>query len=181
MTPARFAAWKEPDITGELCREMRAWMATDDAPRWITNYTVLDDPNVDIEEKYGASRPRIDIEIERVQRGPRPCFRFEAKRLGPQHPVSGYLGKDGLLALLDGHYPLTHPEAAMLGYVQQENSEHWFSQIATKISKKSTEHFFNTESGFEEDRTMRPLKSRLSRHSVEGRGIAVWHTLLEFI
>ena len=66
---------------------------------------------------------RIDIEVIEQRRGPRPRFRFEAKRLRDSDSRREYLGYDGLGCFLDGRYAASDPDAGMIGYVQEGNAE----------------------------------------------------------
>jgi len=179
MTPAKYSNWKEPDITGDLCKAMTEFMASDTAPRWVVQYALRDDPKLNVDGKQGESRPRIDIEFERVQRGERPLFRFEAKRLGRNHSVSRYLGSEGLGAFLDGHYPLTHPEAGMLGYVQEKDSRHWHDKLAKQFQQ--TKPLERSKTGLEVDRLAVGLDTWRSIHETSKHPIlTIWHTLLQF-
>ena len=179
MTPAKYFDWKEPDITGELCKAMAEFMASDAAPHWVVQYALRDDPKLNVDGKQGESRPRIDIEFERVQRGERPLFRFEAKRLGPNHPVSKYIGSEGLGAFLSGYYPLTHPEAAMLGYVQERDVRHWHDKLITEF--RQTKPLELNKPGLEADRLVAGLNTWRSVHKTsEHPTLTIWHTLLQF-
>src|SRR5436305_12617663 len=71
---------EETAITGELVRAMEALLEEPSAPRWIHQFDVLDDPPQNAHGRRGRRRRRVDIEIRRIQAGPRPRFRFEAKR-----------------------------------------------------------------------------------------------------
>ncbi len=137
MDSAAFAQAQEPAITGELVREMRAFLELDSAPAWVVYYAIHDDPPLDVDGKRGRSRPRVDIEFERVVAGSRPRLRFEAKRLcsATGHTVAGYLGPEGLGCFLSGKYPSTHGEAGMLGYVQSEDETTWAQLIASRLSR----------------------------------------------
>jgi len=138
MDNAAFASEEEPAITGELVREMRAYLeAGDGAPAWVCYYSIHDDPPLSVSGKLGKTRPRVDIEFERAARGPRPRLRFEAKRLDSTtgHTVSGYLGRDGLGCFLSGRYPMTHGEAGMLGYVQSEDETTWVERMVSALSR----------------------------------------------
>ena len=142
MDNTAFANKEEPVITGELVREMRAYLESEgDAPAWASYYSVHDDPPLSVNGKLGKARPRVDIEFERVARGPRPRLRFEAKRLDSAtgHTVSGYLGRDGLGCFLSGRYPMTHGEAGMLGYVQSEDETFWAERIGAALSRNRAE------------------------------------------
>lgn len=179
MTPTRYSQWKEPDITGELCKAMSDFMASTEAPKWIVHYSLRDDPKLNVLGKQGESRPRIDIEFERVQRGKRPLFRFEAKRLGPSHPVSKYIGSEGLGAFLSGYYPLTHPEAAMLGYVQADDIPSWHEKLATEFRRSATRRPHTSE--LQPVSLAKGLSSWRSDHRTDlGNDLTIWHSLLQF-
>ncbi len=179
MTPAKYFNCKEPDITGDLCKAMTEFMASDAAPSWQALYSVRDDPKLNIAGKQGESRPRIDIEVERAQGGKRPLFRFEAKRLGPNHPVSKYIGSEGLGAFLSGYYPLTHPEAAMLGYVQVKDVRHWHGKLLAEF--RQTKPLELSKTGLEADRLAAGLDTWRSVHkTTEHPTLTIWHTLLQF-
>jgi hypothetical protein len=135
LNPTDHANSEEPDITGELVRVMREILERDSSPDWVEYYSIHDDPPLNVPDRQGRRRPRVDIEIERVNRGPRPRLRFEAKRLGTQHLVGPYLGDDGLGCFTSGMYPLTHPEAGMLGYVQSDDEASWAAKIETALRR----------------------------------------------
>jgi hypothetical protein len=65
----------------------------------------------------------------------RPRLRFEAKRLRRNRDVVQYLGEDGLGCFTSGKYPLTLPEAGMLGYVQNSNETTWAAKIAMALTR----------------------------------------------
>lgn len=181
LKPADYAQTKEPEITGRLCKAMSEFMAEDDAPRWIVHYAIRDDPKLSIHGLEGECRPRIDIEVERVQRGHRPLFRFEAKRLGSGHPLSSYLGNEGMGAFLSGYYPVSHPDAGMLGYLQRSEVHQWYEKLAEELNASPTNYRYVAAEGI----ILQPLATGLSTwrstHSTEtGSPIAVWHTLLRF-
>ena len=181
LIPADYTQTKEPEITGRLCKAMSEFMAEDDAPRWIVHYAIRDDPKLNVHGLDGEHRPRIDIEVERVQRGPRPLFRFEAKRLGSGHPLSSYLGSEGMGAFLSGYYPICHPDAGMLGYLQKNEAHDWCEDLAEELNANPLNYRYIIAEGF----ILHPLATGLSTwrsaHSTEaGSPLAVWHTLLRF-
>lgn len=146
LTPSHFAVSDETEITGELVRTMREAMQENDAPEWVDRYALpKDDPPLNVPHRRGPSRPRVDIEFERVKRGPRPTLRFEAKRLGPNHPVSGYLGKDGLGCFLTGKYPSPHHEAGMLGYIQNDDEDAWAKKIASSLDNTPKKYLLSAK------------------------------------
>ncbi len=181
LTPAELTDSEEPEITGELCKAIEAFMASPEAPAWVDHYALRDDPKLNVPGRLGDARPRIDIEVERVQRGERPKFRFEAKRLGRKHTVGTYLGSAGLGAFLDGYYPLTLPEAGMLGYCQEQDSVHWADLLAAQLALKKKAH-----RQVPADRlTAQPLALGLdtwrSMHfSSRQEALTIWHTFLRF-
>ena len=56
-------------ITGKLVHAMRDAMADPQAPDWTTRYSIREDPPLNVPGRHGKSRPRVDIEFERVQHG----------------------------------------------------------------------------------------------------------------
>lgn len=181
MKPSEFEKWKEPDITGELCRHIQDFLESFAAPPWMTRYAVRDDPKLNVPGKYGESRPRIDIEFEMISRGLRPKFRFEAKRLGPQHPVGKYLGSEGMGAFLDGYYPLTHPEAGMLAYVQSHDYPYWSNKVGIALSKDVPVFKLEaTQPYFPEQKIVQSLATHRTKHLVANGELLIWHTFLLF-
>jgi hypothetical protein len=179
LTPPAYATWKEPDITGELCQAMDEFRESDSAPSWCSRYEVHDDPKVNVPGRYGDARPRIDIEIRRRGSGTWPRFRFEAKRLGPDHPIGKYVGSEGLGAFLSGYYPLTHPEAGMLGYIQEKDIPHWSAALQKALA--STTDLKLAPEGMVRARLAPGLATWRTVHSIEGVGtISIWHSLLVF-
>lgn len=108
----------EEEITGELTRSMQEALQDRRAPRWAKNFWAVEETRVHEETRLGKNRLRIDIEIIRSQAGPRPRFRFEAKRLHDVTSRREYLGDDGMGCFLDGRYAGEDSIAGMLGYVQ---------------------------------------------------------------
>jgi len=121
---------QEPDITGELVKQIREVVQERSAPTWAWKFDVRDDPPVNLPGRLGKRRPRLDIEFVLTKRGRHPCYPFEAKRLsgktfGPQK----YIGQGGLQDFLCGKYASKQPEAGMLGYVQSDTEEEWAIRI----------------------------------------------------
>lgn len=129
-----FTTAEEDDITGELVRSIRLLAADPTSPEWVDRYEIREQVPQNVAGVLGKRRPRMDIEVERHNRGPRPCFGFEAKRLGRGKGLSNYLSSEGLGAFLSGHYPTTHGEAGMLGYVQEKDIQHWSDGLAKKLA-----------------------------------------------
>ena len=178
-----FANSQEPEITGELVRAMREIQEQASAPDWVVYYTIHDDPPLNGPGKRGNKRPRVDIEFERVKRGIRPRLRFEAKRLGRNYGVRQYLGKEGLGCFISGRYPLTHPEAGMLGYVQSHSEAAWAARIEATLSQAPAMYSVADNELWEQHHiTLRLLYTYRSKHHCPalGEDIHVFHTLLCF-
>lgn len=134
----RFKESEEPDITGELAREIRRVIEDRSAPRWAWSFCVHDDPPVNIPGRLGKRRPRLDIELELTCRGSHPCYPFEAKRLsGTAFGPGKYVGKGGLQDFLCGKYASEQSEAGMLGYVQSHTQEEWAKRIKKIFSRSA--------------------------------------------
>ena len=179
-----FSASEETDITGELVRAIHGAMQDRRAPEWMVRYALpKDDPPLNTAERLGKHRFRIDIEFERVQRGQRPLFRFEAKRLHGSHDVGKYLGEDGLGCFLSGKYPLTHHEAGMLGYVQSDDEPTWAKRIEDRINGRRSEYAVCTDGAWQKapvvlglDHTYRTRHNRKPPLSA----VTIRHVLLRF-
>ena len=125
---------EETVVTGRLVDAMRTVISAADAPAWASRLAVHEDRPLSGGPAEGKRRPRIDIEIERVERGPRPCFQIESKRLHRADSVAEYVGVEGLGAFLDGTYASGHTRAGMLGYVQTDTITSWVDKIRAKLS-----------------------------------------------
>jgi hypothetical protein len=185
MDKAAFSQQQEPAITGELVREMRAYLELGPAaPVWAANYSIHDDPPLNTDGRLGSSRRRVDIVFERLAPGTRPRLQFEAKRLDSNtgHTVAGYLGGEGLGCFLSGRYPLTHSEAGMLGYVQSASEEAWAKKIAFQLSANSAAYGVELPP-FERQRIVETLDHTWVSHhrrSFAENLITVHHILLSF-
>lgn len=183
LTPGDFATSDEEDITGELVNAVDAVLDKTNAPAWFRWFSVHEDPKVHDSTRKGKKCRRLDIRIDSSETRPRPRFCFEAKRLGPNHGVSVYLGSEGLQRFLDGRYARSERVAGMLGYVQTENPSDWASKIEEAMTS--------------DEATVRPLKSSPWRSETlvaelpftyrsgharpeVGSPIEIYHTLLLF-
>jgi len=183
LTPSEFVHAEEEDITGELVRAVEAVLDDADSPEWVGLFSVHEDPRVHDSVRRGKRRRRLDIRIDSSQTRPRPRFRFEAKRLGPGHGVSVYLGKDGLECFLDGRYAREDIAAGMLGYIQAGNPRDWDDKIAAGMKKAAKEIGLLKSSPWRSERLVAELeftyRSGHARPKV-GRPIEIFHTLLPF-
>lgn len=186
LSPSDFASCNdETVINGSLCEAVRQAMQAVDAPEWIVFYALPNDDNpIATSGRRGKSRLRLDLEIERVCRGQRPLFRFEAKRLkSTTHPASVYLGEDGMDAFLSGEYPLTHPEAGMIGYVQSDSESIWASKISKALSATGNKFRLSQDGAWAESPLAAGLKFTFrTRHERDSSSspITVYHVLLRF-
>ncbi len=139
LDSASFARSQEEDITGKLKEAIEAIIElAENVPGWVDRYTVYDEEKPSGTPKLGKKRPRIDITIKRrwKLREQHPRFRFEAKRLKADKRISPYFGKEGIGCFLRGVYPLTHPEAAMIGYVQAGTLSEWQQRLGNYANRK---------------------------------------------
>jgi len=179
LSIASFALAEEDEITGELVRSIRLVTVDQTSPEWVDHYEVREQVPQNVAGIFGKHRPRMDIEVERHYRGPRPCIGFEAKRLGRGKRLNAYLGTDGLGAFLSGHYPTTHGEAGMLGYVQENSVEHWSGNLARELARGQ----YQVSAGGEMRTLMTDSEMPLffSEHTdSRGKPLSVIHLLLSF-
>jgi hypothetical protein len=140
LDAASFAISQEEDITGKLKEAIENLIeVVPDAPAWVDRYTVYDEEKPSGTPKLGKKRPRIDITIKRrwKLRESHPRFRFEAKRLKADNRITPYFGKEGIGCFLRGFYPLTHPEAGMIGYVQAGTLAYWQQRLGNYANRNS--------------------------------------------
>ena len=183
LEPARYKDSEEPDITGELAKAVEEAIEDPEAPQWVDHYALGDDPPLNVEGRLGKWRPRVDVEFQRVQHGPRPRLRFEAKRLDPKHPVSIYLGRDGMGCFLSGLYPAPSGEAGMLGYVQSEDEQTWAAKIEERLSAHPTEYELASDGGWRKQVVSPRLAHTYRTHHLPEKtrvALTVHHVLLRF-
>lgn len=111
---------------------MEAALDASDRPAWTKHFTTIDDRPESVHGKTGKRRPRVDVCVSCIYPRPTRRFRFEAKRLNASASLSRYLGEDGMLALITGHYG-DLPRAGMIGYVQTDTCSVWGEQIKAAI------------------------------------------------
>ncbi len=123
LVPSEYSRAAEEDITDELVWAMNGVLDDSKAPPWMKWLSVHDDPGIHDDKRKGKRRRRVDIRIDSGEVQPRSRLSFEAKRLGPNHNVSTYLGDKGLRCFIDGQYGRFTSSAGMLGYVQTGKPE----------------------------------------------------------
>lgn len=178
-----FATSEEEDITGKLKEAIEAIIeVAPNAPSWVNRYTVCDEEKPSGTPKLGKRRPRIDITIKRRWRlrESHPRFRFEAKRLKADKRISAYFGKEGIGCFLRGFYPLTHPEAGMIGYVQAGTLSEWQHRLGD-FAKRNAARLRVVSDGDWKDYKCSLPNSSVTEHSHPGfPRITIIHLLLSF-
>jgi hypothetical protein len=182
LDPALLGASEEEAITGRLTKAMQDALEDLDAPPWAKNFWAAEETRVNESDREGKHRLRIDIEVIEHRRGPRPRFRFEAKRLRDPDSRREYLGHDGLGCFLDGRYAAGDPDAGMLGYVQEGTVADHVTTISDALLKDPARFRVAQDGGWKEHRLVKGLQTYASSHqrTSELPGILIFHTLLHF-
>jgi len=175
---------QEPAITGELVKEIKNVLQSEDAPGRMAHFYVADDPPQNAPNRLGKSRRRVDIEFERGGRpGIRPRLHFEAKRLCNTSSVSAYLGKEGVGLFVAGEYAAMQDVGGMIGYVQLDTPAEWVERIRANLIADPARFGFRIPPGLipaQLDPTLElPQVSHHDRTAI-GRPIAIYHTFLRF-
>jgi hypothetical protein len=183
LKPRDFARAEEEDITGELVDAVDAVLDEANPPRWFRFFSVHGEPRVRDQARKGKKCRRLDIRMDSSQTSPRARFCFEAKRLGPNHGTSIYLGNEGLQRYLDGRYARTQMSAGMLGYVQAGNPADWATKIGQAMTNDANKVGLLESSPWRSEPLATELpftyRSGHQRPSV-GAPIEIFHTLLLF-
>jgi hypothetical protein len=182
LTPADFAHAEEEHITGELVDAIEDVLDSR-PPTWANQYSVHEEPREHHQTCKGKGRKRLDIRLDSSEVTPRARLRFEAKRLGPSHGTSIYLGAEGIQRFLDGRYARNDPIAGMLGYVQAGDPADWALRIEQAIAKDAAKLALRSSSCWRAERLAKGLQSTYcSGHDrpTVGSPIEIFHTLLLF-
>lgn len=182
----RFVTAEETAITGDLVESI-AVVLDCPAAKWMRFYSVYDDPPVigpkrrGHRRRKGRARQRVDIRLDSSEVLPRTRFCFECKRLGKGHPISRYLGKDGLGCFVQGMYAREDDRAGMLGYIQSDDEKTWAERLSAKLLR-TPKNF-----ALRDPWRHAPVDQQLHHtyRSTHGRGrgrrqIEIYHTLLLF-
>jgi hypothetical protein len=182
LDSASFAGSEEEDITGELSRAMQGSLEDLQAPLWAKNFSVIEEERVHDDKRLGKRRLRIDIAVIHHQRGPRPRFRFEAKRLRDTDSRRDYLGSEGLGCFLDGRYAKDDPDAGMLGYVQSDSPATHVVALREALARDSKRYQIHEGGEWREHPITKGLSTFQSVHfrTNIGSQIIIFHTLLDF-
>lgn len=177
LVPKDLAKLEEPAVTGKLVDAIREALDADDAPRWSKHFWPVDDEPVTVGSKLGKRRPRIDITVYSTSIKPTQAFRFEAKRLSTTYPASTYLGEDGMLALIKGHYGQVE-WAGMIGYVQSDTCSDWAAKIKKAVTANPKKYLTKNLVKFEElgDEGLKDIF--YATHAHKKQGCRITHTLL---
>ena len=183
LDPARYATEEEPAITGELRREMKAYLREAAAPPWADNFFVQEEEPVNDGVRKGKSRSRVDIGVECSTPRPGASFSFEAKRLARGYAVGKYLGLEGLGCILCGQYAREDDDAGMIGYVQDDHPVYWAQQIEKSIRQDRAAYEVLGDQWWRahafENGPTHVYASTHGRSSV-GHPVTVYHSLLLF-
>lgn len=178
-----YADSDEPVITGRLVEAINNVSGDWTRPVWVSHFTAHEDPPVNVPERVGKHRKKLDIEIELTRRGPNRHYYFEAKRLSKgKSTIGDYLGDAGVGEFIAGNYALDEDEAGMLGYVQSDGPDEWAKKLANGIAKaKGKLHLFaggwtNADSAC----GRRDCYRTKHRRPTLGRPITLYHLLLRF-
>lgn len=182
LVPAALVNEQEPTITGFLVDAIDK-VLSDRAQSWMTAFSVHDDPPINDDRRKGKRRKRVDLRVDSGRFKPRARFRFEAKRLGKRHPVTIYLGTEGLGCFLRGDYAREEDEAGMLGYVQRGDLDDWGRKIGDELAKSLSIHASDpalpfSGHSFPPTPSLRTYRSQHHRATVQ-RSIILIHTLLK--
>jgi len=182
LDSATYVRHEEEDITGELVRSMQDALQDRNAPKWAKNFWAMEETRVNEPTRSGKRRRRIDIEILKSQEGPRPRFRFEAKRLHDTTSRRDYLGEAGLGCFLDGRYAKEDAVAGMLGYVQADFIDSHTEALEKAIRKDPKVYAVGTGGEWKSCEIVKQLASFQTRHDRVGSlpAITLFHTLLSF-
>lgn len=174
---------EETVITGLLVQAINRLIEADGSPTWMEPFIANDDPPQNTPGRQGKRRRRIDIEMVQIQRGTRPRFLFEAKRLNARATTALYLGRDGLNLFARGEYARAYGDAGMLGYIQTGDPDTWAKKIAKSLARNPKKHCVEKDGGLKAHSVVAELAfTYRSRHrrSTVGDPITVIHTLLSF-
>lgn len=182
LNPPAYAAHDEEAITGELVRSMQNALQDRRAPKWAKNFWAVEETRVHDSTRLGKHRYRIDVEIVKSQQGPRPRFRFEAKRLHDTASRRNYLGNDGLGCFLDGRYATEDGIAGMLGYVQAGSISSHAENLEKAMVRDLKAYSMKTDGCWKACEIARGLNSFETTHHRKGTlpAITILHTLLLF-
>jgi hypothetical protein len=120
----------EEVITTYIARAIDQRIDDAGTPDKFSRYSIHNVHFVSPGGQTGKRQLKLDLMLEQCGIRPKRHFVFEAKRLKTcSHPIGKYTGADGLGRLVTGRYAARHPEAAMVGYIQNSDAAYWFSEL----------------------------------------------------
>ncbi len=183
IRPNKYSHAEEEDITGDLVQAIEDVWNKAYAPLWMDFFSMREDPRVNDGIRKGKRRRKLDIRFDSSETRPRSRFCIEAKRLGPKHGVSIYLGKEGLQCFLDGHYARGESAVGMLGYIQNNTPVEWAGKIEKAMVRDRAKLKPLRSSPWRKEQVVTALshtyRSGHDRPSI-GQAVEVYHTLLIF-
>jgi hypothetical protein len=135
---------EEEEITGLIVEEMREKLKDPAIPeRFYERYSVGEEKPLAVEGRTGKRRRKLDIVVEsNLPLEIRPEYIFEAKRLRKNgFPISEYIGEGGLQCFVKEAYASQYPEAAMVAYVQSDDTSYWESELKRRFDRDSNNDF----------------------------------------
>lgn len=172
----------EPSISGLIAAAIYNRLITD-APSRFDRYFVADDLyQSDDPSRTGISRRRADIVVEIS--GPRPRLRyiFEAKRLRKgHHPISAYVGSDGIGRFVTGAYAAEATEAGMVAYVQSPQVTDWESELCEVFRDPTYRKALRVRTGLDRQQVIAALPNTwVSSHDrTSAPTLTLYHLFLE--
>jgi hypothetical protein len=183
LASAQYNTYEEPDITGELVKEIRHVTEDPASPQWAMPFAIHDDPPLNDSKRLGKWRKRIDIEFELTDTRPHPRYFFEAKRLSRKSHTGAYRGPKGMGEYLVGNYARDSHEAGMLAYVQTENQSAWANRISNVIRKRAAAVMLTQDGQWTRVDMVAGLqyiyRTKHNRPAL-GRSITLFHIFLSF-
>ncbi|MFC7337602.1 hypothetical protein ACFQY0_10470 [Haloferula chungangensis] len=180
LDAASYTKAEEDEITGDLAAVMNLHIERDPSPlarmfQVHDQHPVTKPGTPQTSRRVGKRRLKIDLQFVANTVSGFVRFSWEAKRLGRQHPLSSYLGHDGLGCFLDGRYGSEVRFGGMLGYVQSDTPEIWCDKLKAKLDKSYSKGSDASTSVSDEIR----ITSRHPRTSGQD-DIEIFHSVLRF-
>jgi hypothetical protein len=94
--------------------------------------------------------------------------------------ISAYFGREGIGYFLRGTYPLTHPEAGMIGYVQAGTLEEWQQRLGGYAKKNARRLRIVPGGDWKEYKCALPNSSITKHRHPSLHELAIVHLLLGF-
>ncbi len=129
---------EEEEVSDFLCQSIQEYLESVYSPEWCYRYCVINEHPESGGKRTGKRRKRKDIVFQYTETKPRLWYIFEAKRLDQSHSCANYF-KTGLFRFIEGIYASAYSEAGMLGYVQDDTSLDWNSDLKGWLKQNVSE------------------------------------------